>query len=279
MEPLLVELLETKQNCDKIPAFGCFLAAMLQTKTQISRKIIFGFLENFYKTVNENKINLDIQLEIEQKLIDGKLGQADALLRESLNKFEESVIICSICDCKVNCSDLKMLEKCDHLFHADCLEGYLHTKIHIKEFPISCPSKACPYEIQIIDMDLLDPAFKRNYEEYSTQKLLSSGIFGKFIPCPKCHELYAVSDRDVINCDRCKIEFCLNCDKSYEECRCFNKAPLFKPADSGKFCPFCSMLLPLPIQGKITECGFCSAHVCYECLHISDDCRCGYEIW
>ncbi|CAG9330939.1 unnamed protein product [Blepharisma stoltei] len=280
----------------KIPPIGFYIAGLIQCKTKLSLNVIIKFLDEFYESINLKSINEELQKKIELKLYEGLLGEAYILLKGELKKneikdpisppifelpieekIEEIELTCSICSHKINGEQLKLLEKCDHMFHSVCLEGHLQNCISSKMFPIKCPLESCESEIQMIDMEFLSPELKRHFEEYSTQQLISSGIYGQFVPCPKCGELYGVSNRDRVNCTKCKLEFCINCERKINECRCFRNAPMFN-SRNGKWCPFCALEFKT-IKGKLAKCDGCGNMYCIDCLQIASLCTCNYEHW
>jgi glucosamine 6-phosphate synthetase-like amidotransferase/phosphosugar isomerase protein len=58
---------------------------------------------------------------------------------------------CQVCYTEIDRDKLGLLE-CGHIFHPECINAYLKSKIESNEVEISCPMEGCPKHLDVGDI-------------------------------------------------------------------------------------------------------------------------------
>jgi hypothetical protein len=173
---------------------------------------------------------------------------------------------------------------CGHSYCSGCLQHYLESAPHTKNFPLAClgDEGGCKVPISIPEIRrflqpqvfqaLVEVAF-RAYLDQHTQEL-------KFCTTPDCQQIYRHSPTDsgtrTLQCPSCFSTICSACDEeAHEGMTCQERKAYKDPAEQdrlfniwanehGKQCPECRRVIEKNEGCNHMTCP-CGAHFCWQC--------------
>jgi E3 ubiquitin-protein ligase RNF144 len=203
-------------------------------------------------------------------------------LKAPVPKKREEKAKCEICLDFIIPTAYIPLDKCGHLFHKECIQKYLISRIESKTLPITCPKLNCKTEISYLDLkEFLNKEMLALYEQYSFKKLLSENPDDySCCPTPDCSYVFSYikgTDLPEFTCPLCKYQYCLDCQcvmhkgmtcKEYQLTHTFtHQDAQFQKFVKGmkyKQCPKCKYWI-----SKVSGCDHmscrCGMQFCYHC--------------
>jgi len=255
----------------------------------------FGGKERFLDMKNE-EIDYEVRDYMMAKELQEKLD-IEAIEMEVLREEEEkqNEIDCMICIDGIISSKDKFpfpLGSCKHIFHADCLEGYLPDKIKERNFPIKCPIPDCKAEISEQDIkDLLQNNLhlQEMYDQNWIQLFMDSHP-KEYFHCltPDCKFVCSVLG-DRFDCQFCKKSYCVNCKVEWHNnmfCEDFQEQKKNQTDEAYKEnanrlgykpCPTCNFFYERTSGCNAMVCTRCKTPFCYQCGKKGDGHSCSHQ--
>jgi ariadne-1 len=140
--------------------------------------------------------------------------------QERLKKLKGKKTECEICFELINTSDIRLLDKCEHLYHPQCLVQYFTAMIEERRLPLNCP--LCRTEVTAVDVKkLLSSEYVRKWEDYSFKLMVEVNPKDySHCPTPDCPYVFIWEegkDTNLFDCPKCKNSYCLNCKCNYHK--------------------------------------------------------------
>ena len=170
---------------------------------------------------------------------------------------------------------------CGHSYCSGCLQHYLESAPHTKNFPLACigDEGACKVPISIPEIRrflqqqvfqaLVEVAF-RSYLDQHAQEL-------KFCTTPDCQQIYRHNPNTrILQCPSCFSTICSACDEEAHEGMTCQERRLYKDSTeqdrlfnvwadaNGKRCPECRRVIEKSEGCNHMTCP-CGAHFCWQC--------------
>eukprot|EP00826_Nyctotherus_ovalis_P032367 TRINITY_DN2608_c0_g1_i1.p1 TRINITY_DN2608_c0_g1~~TRINITY_DN2608_c0_g1_i1.p1 ORF type:complete len:206 (-),score=63.00 TRINITY_DN2608_c0_g1_i1:178-795(-) len=127
---------------------------------------------------------------------------------------------CAICLENIEDADLIPLDKCEHIFHPDCIRQHMSVEIEARKFPLKCPS--CSIELTDVDIrEQLSAELQDKWQQYSLTKTVDSNP-NEFAYCltPDCKYVFVWEEETCTNdftCPVCEKRYCLDCRCVFHE--------------------------------------------------------------
>ncbi len=79
------------------------------------------------------------------------------------------------------------LSLCEHFFHMECLQKYLHSQIDDSKFPLCCPEVSCKKQIGELDLkEVLSKDYLAKYSSFSLSSAVDTEKDLSWCPTPDC---------------------------------------------------------------------------------------------
>lgn len=235
-------------------------------------------------TVEEEKLSEELikQLKAEEEAENQRI-------RERLDELENNKATCPICLEGLTEKDFFGLDRCNHLFHVDCLREYAKRAIDSRKFPLNCPSEKC--KNALLDGDLaefMEPEYIDKFNDFYLQTFVdqNAGTF-TWCPTPNCKFVFE-PDPNVpeFRCGLCQKHYCLECRVEYHTgmtCKEYRISNKFDANDKKflafvrgrmfKQCPKCKFWVE-KTEGCAHMVCRCSNEFCYVCGGPYPNCHC-----
>ncbi|CAI2368115.1 unnamed protein product [Moneuplotes crassus] len=183
---------------------------------------------------------------------------------------------CPICYDSIEIKDL-VLTECGHMYHAECFEMYIRSKVEVKAFPINCPSLGCMKKLPESDIrEVCDEKLYQKYERFEFEHFVEQNPdLYHFCPTPDCQYVF---ECDITtgpykhDCKMCSETYCLKCKEKWHQgltCEELKEIKESSPEDYDVI-----KVIRGSLFQRCTKCRFW-VEKSEGCNHIT--CRCGYE--
>ncbi|CAI2368102.1 unnamed protein product [Moneuplotes crassus] len=201
--------------------------------------------------------------------------------RQNLIDLEKTPICfkdskCPICYDKIEVKEMA-LTQCGHMYHAECFEMYIRSKVEVKSFPLKCPMRDCLSKLPESDFkNICDEKLYQKYERFEFEHFCEQNPdLYHFCPTPDCQYVF---EWDISKgpykhqCTICSETFCLKCKEKWHQgfsCEEFKQIKESSPEDLDTVC--------MIKKEKFQRCTKCKYWVQKSegCDHIT--CRCSYQ--
>ncbi|TNV85133.1 hypothetical protein FGO68_gene4724 [Halteria grandinella] len=202
---------------------------------------------------------------------------------------------CTVCLEEMTPDTVFMLSNCEHMYHRDCIKGFLKNSVNESRCPITCPEPKCKRELGSQDfMGNLESKEIEKYYQYSFLQALIRQDDISWCPTANCDYAFVyVKGRDNkdFTCTKCHKNYCLDCRADFHKgisCQEYKSIKGGEKEDEAfrefakgsklKQCPFCKFWVEKSQGCDHMRCR-CGKEFCYKCGGVYQRCACmGFSV-
>jgi E3 ubiquitin-protein ligase RNF144 len=188
---------------------------------------------------------------------------------------------CTICLESLSEYDPSPLSMCEHVFHKECIVGYIKNEVAENKYPVKCPQNDCNKVVDEVDVkDFLgfeNIEVVNKFRQFSLKHALESQKDISWCPTADCTYAFVFEEGDWdYHCRLCKKRYCLNCKcdfhvgltcAEYKEKKSKEEDDVFFKFAAGmkfKMCPNCRVWVERTAGCNSMRCK-CGINFCYNC--------------